>query len=452
MIGGLVTKRADFLSRSLLAALLLITGCENDRGGRVFLIGIDGASPRVIEPLIEEGALPHLADLMRNGAYGKLRSAMPISSPRIWNSIVTGKLPAKHGILHFSKQDDQGRHRLFLSSDRKARALWSIASRRGRTVGVVNFWNTYPPEKINGVMVSDHLLAHEIQGRELMVGAAETPRGSVIYPQTWHSRLAPLVGEKNAESHYENPFAVHKTLPAWADRAELVRHFHEDQSLLRIALEIEHELHPDLLMLLLPGIDRISHFLWGVLEPEELYPPELRPSPEERAAGREALFAYYRYTDALVGEILAEADSDDLVMVLSDHGFEAGQALLRLTGLHESEKAIDGVIFVRGPGVVPGSRIENLSVNDITPTLLAWMGLPVAEDMDGRIAAFIDVVPGESIATWDEGVVEFVETAASSVEQDIVAQLRMLGYLEEEATPGSRTGNDQESEPNSRQR
>jgi hypothetical protein len=68
--------------------------------------------------------------------------------------------------------------------------------------------------------------------------------------------------------------------------------------------KIERSERPDLLMVLLPGIDRISHFLWGVLEPEELYPESLRPSRRERKGGARALFSCSEYTDALIGQIL----------------------------------------------------------------------------------------------------------------------------------------------------
>ena len=63
---------------------------EGARRPRVLLVGIDGATLRIIDPLIREGRLPVLAGLAREGASGPLRSHQPIYSPRIWNSIATG--------------------------------------------------------------------------------------------------------------------------------------------------------------------------------------------------------------------------------------------------------------------------------------------------------------------------------------------------------------------------
>ena len=77
---------------------------------------------------------------------------------------------------------------------------------------------------------------------------------------------------------------------------------------------IEKETDPDVAFVFLPGIDRVSHWLWGNLEPAHLYPEPLRPNPEERAGGAEALRVYYEYTDRLIGLLSAEYGPDDLVL------------------------------------------------------------------------------------------------------------------------------------------
>ena len=149
-----------------------MSACADDDShrGRVLLVGIDGASFRVITPLSQDGQLPHLRELARHGIHGKLRAHMPLWSPRIWTSIASGKNPEKHGILGFVH--DQV---LYRSTDRKVHALWNIASDRGLSVGVVNWWDSYPPEKINGVMISDHVIPGVTRKRRLAHGAASAP-------------------------------------------------------------------------------------------------------------------------------------------------------------------------------------------------------------------------------------------------------------------------------------
>lgn len=427
----------------LAAILVTVAGCGevtgSNRTGRIMLIGIDGASPRIVDQLIAEGRLPNLARIAQQGVHGKLRSQIPISSPRVWNTIVTGMVPEKHGILTFSYQGRDRRQHLYASTDRRARALWSIASNAGLTVGVVNLWNTYPLEKVNGVMVSDHVLATEVERLEKMMHTKKSKYGAVIYPDSWNARLSGMVKNRTTPlPTFENPFRDGQALPRWVKRKELQRRFIEDGALANMTREISAVEKPDLTMVLLTGIDRISHYLWGVVEPADAYSPGFVPTPEGRAGGKAALFAYYEYTDALIGALSAGMGRDDMVMVISDHGFEAGESMMRLTGAHHSEKAIDGILYARGPGISPGSIAAGVSVQDITPTLLAWLRLPAALDMDGKRAAFLNLdhtaEPSPPIESYDVIALDFVNPSAvpSGVEDEIVDQLRALGYIDPE--------------------
>lgn len=426
----------------LLLALLVAAGCDGghegagtrgDGVGRVLLVGLDGAAPELVDRLIAEQQLPHLAAIARAGASGRLRSIAPLYSPRIWNTIATGKLPPGHGILGFAYTDGKGGQSLYLSHHRKAHALWNIVSRAGKRVGVVNLWNTYPPARVNGVMVSDHLLARAVSGRRAITGAADVPNGPLTYPAEWEARIASLVEDDTPLTDIANPLADDPELPAHLSvlGERLPDAYAEDAKLARIALEIEAAVRPDLLMVLLPGVDRVSHMLWGSLvEDQSLYPEEVRFDAGERRAGRRALETYYRYADALVGLLVERYDGDDLVLVLSDHGFEAGLELDILTGSHHGEAALDGVLFARGPGIAPRSRIEGASVTDVTPTVLAWMGLAVGADMDGRVASFVATDAPETIPTWDTEPIPRLALRPSGAEDELVDRLEALGYLE----------------------
>jgi predicted AlkP superfamily phosphohydrolase/phosphomutase len=416
-------------------ALTLLVACGQGPAlrGRVLLIGIDGAAPRITRPLLEQGRLPNLERIARAGEFGPLRSHFPLSSPRVWTSIATGKMPEKHGILGFAYQDDEGVQRLFLSVHRTAHALWNIASDAGLTVGVVNWWNTYPLEKIRGVMVSDHLLPMEVRGRHRMTGAAPAEASAIVYPDEWGDRVAALVADDSRLTDIDDPFRDRESFPSWSAPDRLSERFHNDEDLGRIALEIERELQPDLMMVLLPGIDRVSHHIWASIEPESAYEKLPSMSASERRAAARALYRYYEFTDAVIGRLAHTYGPDDLIMVVSDHGFEAGRGLGFLTGVHETEKALYGVFFASGPDIAsPGrGRRRPTSVNDVTPTILAWLGLPVAADMEGRVASFLQVAGAERIATYDTRPVERLGASPSGAEGEILEQLKALGYLED---------------------
>ena len=427
-----------------LAAALAALACGGGRGqGRVLLVGIDGASPRLAGPLLAAGRLPNLARIASEGVWGPLQSQLPLASPRIWNTIATGKTPEKHGIRSFVRRD--GDHlELLLSSDRRTHALWNIASDAGLRVGVVNFWNTFPPERIDGVMVSDHLIPAEVEGRRTLARAGAPPPGPLVYPEAWQARVARALGPGEPVAQAPDPFAHPERFPPWVFAGQptpagsagaLAQRLREDVALTRIALEIEAGIHPDLLMLLLPGIDRVSHVIWAGVEPPERYPPRLRATPEQRAALAAALEAYYVYTDALIGALVARFGPEDLVLVVSDHGFEAGVRMGFLTGTHRSEAAAQGVLFARGRGIAPAGSAGPVGVADVTPTVLAWLGLPVAGDMDGRVAGFLAAGEVARIPTWDTRPVERLPLGDSGVEAEIVERLRELGYLDARAEP-----------------
>lgn len=420
-----------FALATLAAACAIGLACGGAaRRGRVLLIGIDGATLRVATPLMGQGRLPNLSRIAREGVSGPLRSVQPLLSPRIWNSIATGKTAHKHGILNFARKREDGTEVLLLSTDRKVPALWNIASNAGLTVAVVNWWNTFPPDRIRGVMVSDHLLAREIEGRQRLGHAPPPPTGAVVFPEDWQPRLRRLIAEEALPIAFDDPFLGVEDLPPWTKPKVLSRRYWEDGALTHFALEIEEAIEPDVLMVLLPGIDRISHFLWIGLEPPELYPERLRLSEAQRNAAAAAVRRYYEYADALVGALAARYGDDDLVMIVSDHGFEAGVGLGFLTGTHESKKAIDGVIFARGADITPGRIRGGVSVYDVVPTILAWLGLPVARDMDGKVAPFLQVADVTWIPSYDDETVERVSTGPSGADSALIEQLRMLGYLE----------------------
>jgi predicted AlkP superfamily phosphohydrolase/phosphomutase len=420
----------------LVAGLCFACGGEPATRGRVLLVGIDGATLRVARPLIREGRLPNLAGIAQTGVFGPLRAPLPLSSPRIWASIATGKSPRKHGVLSFAREGADGRQRLYQSFDRKAHALWNIVSDAGKSVAVVNWWTTYPLEQVRGVIVSDHLLAREVQGRRNLTGASEVEAGPIVHPEAWGDRVQALSTADRPLTGIADPFLDRAAFPDWALPERLSERYRNDEWVTRIALEIDRELRPDLLMVFLPGIDRVSHRLWGALEPESAYPQPIF-TPEQRGASAEALRRYYEYTDALIGKLLKSYGPDDLVLVVSDHGFEAGGGMIFLTGEHKSAKAANGVVFACGPDVVPPDDKRPVSVNDVTPTILAWLGLPLGDDMDGKPASFlaVDAADIARVPTHDTRPVERRDAAPSGAEESMLEQLRSLGYLEMDDSP-----------------
>ena len=372
------------------------------RTGRVLLVGIEGAEPRVVREALKRGRLPNLAAIAQRGVSGRLRSPLPLASASVWTSVATGMDPAGHGVVRVARDVLDERRYFPRSTDRAAHAIWNIASDAGLAVGVVNWPATHPPEKVDGVMISDFAISVE-------AGAAPPVRPSVrppVWPAEWAPRVETLLAERAPLTDVPDPTAG-SGLPAWMDSPGVVRSGRDDAGVTRIARAVEADLRPDLMLVFLTGIDRVSHRWWGAFEDPSAYddPPPL--SESERATGREALLAYYAFTDALIGRLLEAYGPDDLVLILSGYGFEAGD--LRTPGVHASPEAQYGVFFAAGREVVQPSRLVPPSGNDVTPTILTWLGIPPASDMDGRAAPFLTSPAIAKVATYDSPIERVAE-------------------------------------------
>lgn len=123
---------------------------------QLIVIGLDGATFDIIDPLIDEGHLPTIADLVSRGTSGRLLSTIPYSTIPAWPSFMTGKNPGKHGVFDFFGFAE-GERRLSNSQDIHSPTLWELLSKHGKRSIVMNVPGTYPPPAIDGIMVSGML-------------------------------------------------------------------------------------------------------------------------------------------------------------------------------------------------------------------------------------------------------------------------------------------------------
>ncbi|MDP2928780.1 MAG: alkaline phosphatase family protein, partial [Candidatus Omnitrophota bacterium] len=130
---------------------------------RIIILGFDALTPQIIEPLMDEGALPNLVRLKREGTYTRLATTNPSQSPVAWSGFATGSNPAKHGVSDFIIRDPKN-YRLSLSiskidnlSPQKAKKIpsfWEYASDKKVPVTIISCPVTFPPDKVRGRMLS----------------------------------------------------------------------------------------------------------------------------------------------------------------------------------------------------------------------------------------------------------------------------------------------------------
>ena len=117
---------------------------------KVFIIALDGADYNLTKSMLPR--MPNLNKLVQQGISLKLGTTTPNISPTAWASFMTGTLPAKHRILDFTSRDNKGNPVDF--SLLRGNTLWKILSDADKKVVVFNVPVTFPPEKVNGILIS----------------------------------------------------------------------------------------------------------------------------------------------------------------------------------------------------------------------------------------------------------------------------------------------------------
>lgn len=246
---------------------------------KTILIGLDGCDFRILAPLIEDGYLPIFSELLKNGCYGTLMSTLPPNTLPAWTSIFTGVNPGKHGITDIYIKEG-GEFKIANSSYRMVDTIWAILNRFNLQQIIVNEPVTYPPEKINGVMLTGFFTPFK--------------DNHFAYPSA-------IKDEINKICHgYEPdlPFGFEKTIATNKARGfELINEF--ANKIFKATMFLGTNYDWDLLSVIFTSTDRLQHFYFS---------------------DSEYIRAHYKLLDGFIKRII-NLEPDANVILVSDHGF-----------------------------------------------------------------------------------------------------------------------------------
>ncbi|TKJ41609.1 hypothetical protein CEE37_03320 [candidate division LCP-89 bacterium B3_LCP] len=267
---------------------------------KMVLLGLDGATFRLLRPWAEEGILPNFAKLFEDSTWGELASTVPPTTPPAWAACMTGKNPGKHGIFDFRESPLKFPDRPLINlSSIQGRKLWHLFAADGRKSAIVNVPITYPPQSLDGLMVSGMM----------------TPSNDsdYTYPDELKSEIMGAVDD----------YVVNIDIPKYDVEIEA--------DALRFLDDVEHsfskrkELFYYLLekktwhffFIVFVNLDRIQHLFWKYLDPEcSLYESKMAKKLRPR------IIKSYRMVDEMIGEVRQKI-GDTPMLIMSDHGFGA---------------------------------------------------------------------------------------------------------------------------------
>ena len=347
---------------------------------RAVVIGLDGVSASYLQERLTAGAMPALAELLRNGRLVAMDSSVPPVSGVAWAGLSTGVNPGRHGVYGFTDLRP-GTYDLRFpnNADLRVPRVWNRLADNGLRSVVLNVPGTYPAQAAAG---------------SLLVSGFVSPRLTrSVAPPGWFFRVEELGyrTDVDAELAWDDPDAVAAEL---LDLTEARR---------RLWWTAWEQVDWSLFWGVFTETDRFHHYHWG---------------RRGEAWVEEILDRLYRAIDDHLADVAARLGEDDALFVVSDHGFTpiraevhlnrwlAEEGFLRLDGDRPRSLADIGpgtVAFALDPGRIYLHRKGRYPLGEVTPSdepgLLADLaaGLAALRDPETGEAALGPTLLGDNV-------------------------------------------------------
>ena len=372
---------------------------------------------------------------------GNLTTLEPQLSPMLWTSIATGKMAYHHGVEGFTEVDPvSGQVVPVSAATRQCKTVWELLGERGLRSHVVGWFATQGERDLDGCMVSN-MYGHLKNVTEDQEPEDWPPPMPGTY---WPESLAEGMNEHRISSHEIHPDAVLRAFVPDAPKVDQQRD-HKLGDLreklaeaysVQAAATYLMEKDPDwqFMAVYFRALDEIKHFFM------HYHPPKMEGIPDrDFEIYKEVVTSTYRAHDMMLQRLIQLAGPETAVVLISDHGFHSDHLRPKFTPRVPAGITVwhrpQGVFAARGPGFKQDELIHGARLLDITPTILHYFGLPVGEDMEGRVLteAFSEDRSVETIPTWEKaGETQRSRGSLSEAESKaLLDQFVALGYIDE---------------------
>jgi predicted AlkP superfamily phosphohydrolase/phosphomutase len=407
----------------------------------IYIIGLDGASWNLIDPIMKTGKLPNLRKLKESGTWAALSSSYPAHSAFLWTTIATGKIKEKHGIGDFTVKQGES-ETPSTGNMRRVKAFWNILSERNIPVSVVNWWVTWPPDRVNGLMVSDRYRMGKYRQNNEDVTYPVALKNELPFPEINKNRAQKEWKEYHLPELYDvtndgRITAFDKALKAYPS------YWCQDAAVWEASQYVLKNHPAKVFAVVFRIVDISSHFFWCYLPPKILEDARKKEAEGKfTQADRDLIDGefskiiepIYSYQDKIIGQIMDSAPNGSTFIIVSDHGFGFHKGSYTHTTQRVPPK---GVLILSGGPYQKNYELKDASIYDVTPTLLYQLHLPVANDFDGKplVAAFRAQFRSDhqiaKIASYESGTPKsYQKPIPSPTDEQTLDELKALGYIQ----------------------
>ncbi len=321
---------------------------------RIAVIGLDGATFSLLDPLMQQGYMPTLQRLCTEGTRADLRSTMPPYTAPAWTTFATGVNPGKHGCYDFLlPTEDLEQFDLCNSSHIQVETIYELLHQRGKRSILINLPNSYPP-KLNSPIITDMLTV----GDNCVFPESLKSK----YPALQRYRLSPDE-ELNVKGKYSE--YVDDIIALEKDHMEAVKQLWQQEPW-------------DLFYYLFSSTDWISHAMFSKLM-DGSFPKA---------------YELFKYIDDQLKWFVDHLPTDTHLYILSDHGFKVYEHTFYFNKWLEQE----GYLTTKAASATQFH--QNISKQDDQRSALQQQKKYEFHVSSGMMRALSVVKPIERLARW----------------------------------------------------